>query len=257
MRGDGGYSREQLQDYLQWDIDTWKHALLHWDSVLKQRRPGLDGAEALELGARDGGLSLYLAEKGVRVVCSDLHGPTPLARELHARYGLSDRVSYEAVNAVDIPFEDGRFDVVVFKSILGGIGTFLDYAAIQTALAEVRRVLRPGGLLLFAENQYGSLFHQKARAWFVSWGKTWYYVSLLELEELLAPFSSYEIGTYGILSCVKKDFAPFVAFDRLACRSHRSPRHYMAFGHAVKGSGPVGSAVRPVPGQTVACGRAE
>jgi SAM-dependent methyltransferase len=231
-----GYSREHIRDYLQWDIDTWKHALYHWDAVLERYQTPEKGGvlEALDLGARDGGLSLYLAEKGMRVVCSDLQGPTSAARALHERYGVSDRVEYQAVNATDIPFEDERFDVVVFKSILGGIGTSLNYAAMQTAMREIYRVLRPGGLLLFAENQRGSRFHQQARRLFVPWGKTWYYVTSQELAELLSIFASCEIGTYGFFSCVKKDFAPFVALDRLICRSSNSPRHYMAFGHALK-----------------------
>jgi SAM-dependent methyltransferase len=245
-----GYSREQLRDCLQWDISTWKHGIYYWDAILERHRPGglerhppgglevrpPGGPEpqALELGARDGGLSLYLARKGMRVVCSDLQGPSQFARELHARHGVSGLVSYEAVNATDIPFEEGRFDVVVFKSILGGIGSSLNYGAIQAALGEMWRVLKPGGLLLFAENQRGSSFHQKARRLFVPWGKTWYYPSMAELEELLAVFSRSEIRSYGFLSCVKKDFPPFVAFDRLVCRSSSSPRHYMAFGHAVR-----------------------
>jgi SAM-dependent methyltransferase len=236
-RRDGGhlsYSRERLRDYLQWDIDTWKHALYHWDVVLEHHLPGPNCGKALDLGARDGGLSLYLAEKGFRVVCSDLQGPTDNARKLHAEYGFEDRVTYQAINATDIPFEDERFDVVIFKSVLGGIGTFLDYAAIQTAIREVYRVLKPGGLLLFAENQLGSRFHQKARSLFVPWGKRWYYVSLQEIEDLLVDFSSCETGTYGFLSCIRKDFGPFVALDRLICRSSRSPRQYMAYGHAIK-----------------------
>jgi SAM-dependent methyltransferase len=229
-----GYSRAHLKDYLQWDIDTWKHALYHWDVVLEHHLPGPGCGEALDLGARDGGLSLYLAEKGFRVVCSDLRGPTDDARKLHARYGLADRVTYQAINATDIPFGDERFDVVIFKSVLGGVGTSLDYSAMQVATREVCRVLKPGGLLLFAENQLGSRFHQKARSLFVPWGKYWYYVSLQEIEDLLADFSSYEARTYGFLSCIRKDFAPFVALDRLICRSPRSSRHYMAYGHAVK-----------------------
>ncbi|MDR0349962.1 MAG: class I SAM-dependent methyltransferase, partial [Coriobacteriales bacterium] len=135
------YGQQQLRDYLQWDIGTWKHALRYWDTVLA-KRPQTDGPlKALDLGARDGGLSLYLAQKGFEVVCSDIEGPTERAHELHAHYGLTERITYQAVDATAIPFEDDCFDVIIFKSILGGIGTFLNYAAIETAVSEMRRVL--------------------------------------------------------------------------------------------------------------------
>jgi SAM-dependent methyltransferase len=238
MEGTGGeHSKEHLKDCLQWDIDTWKHALYHWDTVLEEMGDQSDNVScprALDLGARDGGLSLYLAEKGFQVVCSDISGPTDQARELHARRGYADKVDYQAIDAKDIPYEDGHFDVVIFKSVLGGIGTFLNYEAIQTAVGEIYRVLRPGGVLLFAENQRGSLFHQKARSLFVPWGKRWYYVSLQEIEDLFVVFPACEIKTYGFFSCIKKDFGPFVTLDRLVCRSPRSQRHYMAYGHAIK-----------------------
>jgi SAM-dependent methyltransferase len=234
------YPHERLKDYLQWDIDTWKHALYYWDTALETHLPDETcdtEARALDLGARDGGLSLYLAEKSFGVVCSDVRGPTESARELHAKHGLARRVTYQTIDATDIPFEDEHFDVVIFKSVLGGIGTFRDYAAIQIAVREIYRVLKPGGLLLFAENQQGSLFHQKARSLFVPWGKRWYYVSLREIKELFADFSVCKIRTYGFFACVRKDFAPFVALDRLICRSSCSSRHYMAYGYAIKEPG--------------------
>ena len=225
-------SRERLQTYLQWDVSTWKHALLYWDEVLAQE--SLDDARALELGAGDGGITLYLAEKGLDVVCSDVNGPLQSAHDLIERSGFSERVSFEAVDATCIPFEDNSFKFVVFKSVLGGVGMAYGYEGIQQTMREIHRVLKPEGLLLFAENQAGSLFHQQARRLFMPWGKTWLYPSLNQLESLLSHFDDSEIGTYGFFSCIKKDFAPFVLSDRLICQSPKSRRHYMAYGYGRK-----------------------
>lgn len=226
------YNQKQLSEYLQWDVMTWQKALLHWDCVLAKK--DLSCLKALELGARDGGLSLYLAQKGVSVVCSDLFGPTKQAHELHKKHGLSHLVEYGAIDATTIPADNASFDIVVFKSILGGIGMAAGMKSIKAALQEIYRVLKPGGILLFCENLKGSIFHQFARRSFVSWGKTWYYPSIVEMEGLLRVFAEFQIGTYGFLSCVKKDFAPLVDADKLICRSSRSKNHYMAFGHATK-----------------------
>jgi SAM-dependent methyltransferase len=226
------YPRSLLRDYLQWDTGTWARALSHWDDVLDRRR--LEGCEALDLGARDGGLTLYLAHKGMRVVCSDLEGPSPLAHELHARHGVGGQVTYARVDATAMPFAEGSFDVVVFKSLLGGIGAFGNLAAMRTAIGEMLRVLRPGGLLLFAENQRASLLHRTARSLFVPWGKSWHYASIRELEDLLSPFVRSEVRTYGFLTCFRKDFPPFLLLDRLFCGLLRPQWRYVAFGHAVR-----------------------
>ena len=52
-------------------------------------------------------------------------------------------IEFIAAQAIDLPFPDGAFDVV--------LGTFVlaHFANVQTALFELRRVTRPGGVLAF------------------------------------------------------------------------------------------------------------
>ena len=52
-------------------------------------------------------------------MCSDLEGPTKDAHELHKRYGVSNSVEYEAIDATDIPDKyKGKFDYITFKSVI-------------------------------------------------------------------------------------------------------------------------------------------
>jgi demethylmenaquinone methyltransferase/2-methoxy-6-polyprenyl-1,4-benzoquinol methylase len=62
-----------------------------------------------------------------------------VGREKVARAGLQDRVVLQEANALALPFADGSFDGAVVGF---GLRNMSDVAA---ALAEVRRVLRPGG----------------------------------------------------------------------------------------------------------------
>lgn len=181
--------------YFEWDTENWSTALEFWT---RHTRQNLEGCRALELGARHGGLSLWLAQQGASVVCSDLGGPSAQALKTHRRTGASARISYESIDATAIPHA-GRFDVVVFKSVLGAVGRQGGREAQAAAIREMHKAMRPGGELFFAENLAASPLHRYCRRRFVKWGARWRYVTIEDMREFLAPFSEVQLHTVGFL----------------------------------------------------------
>ncbi len=74
--------------------------------------------------------------------------PEPSLRERAARAGASAPVPVRVVDgaAAELPAADGEFDAVVISGLLCSV------ADVPAALAEFRRVLRPGGELRFYEH---------------------------------------------------------------------------------------------------------
>ena len=97
---------------------------------------------------------------------------------------------------MNIPYEN-EFDIVVFKSVLGGIGSGSNKPAQGSAIREMHKSLKSGGELLFAENLTASPFHKFLRAKFVKWGTSWRYVSIDEMNEFLQPFNNFTYSTTG------------------------------------------------------------
>jgi sarcosine/dimethylglycine N-methyltransferase len=99
----------------------------------------------LDAGSGLGGASRFLAETiGCRVTGLDL---TPayvaVATLLADRADLSDKVSYRVGNVIQLPFEDGSFDVVWSQHVVMNIP---DRAQLYR---ELRRVLKTGGTFAF------------------------------------------------------------------------------------------------------------
>ncbi len=183
-----------IKDIIQWDIKSWSKALTYWDNNIEWDKV----QNALELGGREGGLSLWLALKGINTICSDLKDVKNTAESLHARYKVSSLIKYEDIDATNIPYKN-HFDIIVFKSIIGGIGRNDHYEVQQRVFKQIYQALKPGGKLLFAENLIASPFHQRLRNKFVNWGSSWRYVSIKEMKEFLKEFSTYSILTTGVL----------------------------------------------------------
>ncbi|MFN9496606.1 MAG: SAM-dependent methyltransferase [Bacteroidota bacterium] len=187
-------TKELTKDIIQWDVQSWSKALSYWDSKVEWNKI----QHSLELGGREGGLSLWLALKGKSVVCSDLKDVQKTAEQLHKRHHVSTWITYQDIDATNIPYEE-YFDLIVFKSIIGGIGRNDNYKNQHKVFKEIYKALKPGGKLLFAENLAASAVHRRLRKRFVQWGSSWRYVSLDEMKEFLSDFSYHDIKTTGLL----------------------------------------------------------
>lgn len=183
------------RDVIEWDIPNWSRALHFWEGRVPKDGTG---RTALELGARHGGLSLWLALRGYDVICTDLQDVERQARPLHDRYGIANRVQYEAVDVLDLPYVD-RFDVVAFKSVLTAVASGADLERQRSAVAQIYKALRPGGVLLFAENLRGSVLHRALRRTFTRWHAACRYADVSEMLEFMEPFASVEYETAGFL----------------------------------------------------------
>ncbi|MFN8712255.1 MAG: class I SAM-dependent methyltransferase [Bacteroidota bacterium] len=217
----------------QWDTRNWSKAMPCWEKEIAQLNTG----KALELGGREGGLSLWLAGKGFDVICSDLEGAEATALPLHAEYGVTAKISYADIDATAIPFEN-HFDIIIFKSIIGGIGRNNNKEIQREVFAQIYKALKPGGRLLFAENLVASPLHRFFRKRFTNWSGYWRYVTIEELREFMQPFSSCEIHTTGFAGTFgrsekQKNF--LARLDELFLNA-LTPKSwkYIAYGVAVK-----------------------
>lgn len=95
----------------------------------------------LDVGSGVGGPARFLAATyGCRVTGIDLSEPfVDAARYLTKRTGQSDQVSFETASGLELPFNDGRFDVALLLHVAMNIA---DRARLYR---EIRRVLKSGG----------------------------------------------------------------------------------------------------------------
>jgi demethylmenaquinone methyltransferase / 2-methoxy-6-polyprenyl-1,4-benzoquinol methylase len=125
------------------------------------RRPG-PIRRALDIGCGTGDLARQVARRypGAQVVAVDFTAPMLAnARRRGLRAAEGARVTLARATALHLPFADRSFDLVTNAFLARNLSSLPD------ALAEMRRVLRPGGILLTLEiteptsPMFGALFH--------------------------------------------------------------------------------------------------
>jgi ubiquinone/menaquinone biosynthesis C-methylase UbiE len=118
----------------------------HYEAPLLARLGGpIDGLRVLEIGCGRGIGSEILLQRGARQVCAfDLD--ERFVRRARARLATAaDRICLAVADATAIPVPDACFDAVFDFGIVHHVPAW------RAAIAEVRRVLRPGGRFFFEE----------------------------------------------------------------------------------------------------------
>ena len=142
-----GFGDEMLESYRRNDAQS------NAAYLLPHLRPG---QRLLDFGCGPGSISIGLA---TAVRPGEMHGvdmeesQIELARSA-AEFLRQENAVFHVGDVTDLPFEDGYFDVAHCHNVL------MHVPDIQAVLAEVKRVLKPGGLIGCREMICGSSFTQ-------------------------------------------------------------------------------------------------
>ena len=101
------------------------------------------GGRVLEYGCGPGSYAFPLAQQGADVVGIDI-SEVAIEQASAKAEEMGLNIDFQVMNAEDLEFEDNSFDVICGTSII-------HHLELDTAYAEINRVLKPGGVCIFLE----------------------------------------------------------------------------------------------------------
>lgn len=117
-----------------------------------------DDAPVLDAGCGSAVKSIRLARRGYRVIGIDFSAAIlPHAESAAADAGVADRVEFRQADLTKLPFADGAFSRAVCWGVL------MHVPAIEQAVAELARVVAPGGTIVISEGNMRSVQAVKLR----------------------------------------------------------------------------------------------
>ncbi|MFW5947212.1 MAG: class I SAM-dependent methyltransferase [Gemmatimonadota bacterium] len=136
---------EEMDRLLAADPISYLHPGKRWEYPWALERAGLPaGARVLDVGSGDSIFPVYLARQGHQVTAVDLAFDGTLGE----RHGVP--LGYARADMTSLPLPAEAFDAVFCLSVI----EHLPDPAVPRALAELRRVLRPGKPLLLTTDYY-------------------------------------------------------------------------------------------------------
>ena len=132
-----------------------------WHRDAQSLAPPLADAAVLEVGCGSGDFALHLAGQARTVTAVDF-SPAAIEIAQKKRTDVTANVTFQVADAQALPFPDGSFDVIFSCECLEHVPDP------RRALAEMQRVLRPGGRLILTTENYsnGVLLY-----WLMAWLK--------------------------------------------------------------------------------------
>jgi SAM-dependent methyltransferase len=135
-----------------------------WDASIRRQGDALDAligqdrVAVLDCSCGIGTQAIGLARHGHRVTGTDL-SPRAAARATREATHRGLGLPTAAADMRRLPFPDGRFDTVVCAD--NSLPHLLTEQDVHAALTEMRRVLRPAGLLLVSTRPYDDLLGER------------------------------------------------------------------------------------------------
>jgi len=130
--------------------------------------------KALDIGTGSGRVAIYLAKKYPSTHCVGIDywgNPWTYSRDICDRNakieGVADRMSFQRASAVNLPFQDGEYDLVMSNFVFHSVRVVNKIPLTKEAL----RVLKPGGSFafqdLFNKQFYGDMdiFYKELQSW--------------------------------------------------------------------------------------------
>jgi demethylmenaquinone methyltransferase / 2-methoxy-6-polyprenyl-1,4-benzoquinol methylase len=140
-----------LNHVLSFGIDRgWRRRLVR---ILDRYRP----ADVLDVATGTGDLAIAIAGPGQRNVTGiDISGKMlAIGRDKVEHLGLTNSIRFQLADGEKIPFADSSFDAV---TVAFGVRNF---EHLDAGISEMRRVLRPGGVMLILEFSHPGSFPMK------------------------------------------------------------------------------------------------
>jgi len=152
MSSSSPQAKEMADESMVRNLAAQAEAIWPQEEPIFERHPPGDGA-VLDVGCGTGEITARLAERFPEASFAGIDLEESHLQRARARCAsFGPRVRFEVGDALALPFPDATFDLVVCRHLLQAVP---DAARV---LAEIKRVLRPGGRMHLIAEDYGMLW---------------------------------------------------------------------------------------------------